>query len=271
MIWSLLLSTALAGDWDTRHQIGASVFPLGLRYAFRTDYQIPLWNSDSILFEDTYFAPGIYADVSPAYFHVGPRFHFSPIAVLDIQGDFQYGYHFGTFSGITDFDNASDAYTDAALDARAAAGHKGSGSTLKGTLSVTLQAKVSHLIIALPQDFVYLWSKQPEGAGDFWYEPQYDALIAWQDVVMNNSALMFWAFKESSDEDARFFWLGANFNHQYVFGTEDRSIRVGPMAVFKPGTSTAVPSIALFSQVYIENRIHPIVPPYIAGAVIWSY
>jgi hypothetical protein len=47
-------------------------------------------------------------------------------------------------------------------------------------------------------------------------------------------------------------------------------MKLGPIVVFKPGQSMFVPTMALFSQAYLVSRTHPVVPPYIAGALIWS-
>ncbi len=288
---SLLLTTALAGEVGFRHQIAGSYFPEGLRYAFRADYSIPLWNSDSILFQDTFFAPGLYLDVTPAYAHVGPIVRFSPIAVLEIEAQADAGYYFGSFSGVTDFYGVNDKFDSDARDViHAMGGHKASGPVFRASVSPTLQAKVSHFIIALPQEFVWIWKPRPEGnpcsgdpaldfnaegnrscIGDYWYEPQYDSLLQWNDLVMTNSALAFWAFRESSDEDPRMFWLGVNFTHQYTFGTKDRTTKIGPMAVFKPAKSPYVPTFAVFSQAYLTSRIYEAFPPYIAIAGIWTH
>lgn len=287
---SLLLTTALAGELAFRHQLAASYFSEGLRYAFRGDYKAPLWNSDSILFQDTFLAGGLYADVTPAYAHVGPILRFSPIAVLEIEAQADAGYYFGTFSGVTDFYGPDDVYNDAAIDNLHRMGHKTSGPVFRVDLSPTLQAKVSHLIIALPQDFNWIWKPRPEGTpcsgdpavdmdvegnrsciGDYWYEPQYDSLLKWNDLVMTNSALAFWAFRESTDEDPRMFWVGVNFSHQYTFGTRDRTTRLGPMLVFKAAKSPYVPTVAVFSQAYLTSRIYETFPPYIALAAIWNH
>ena len=216
------IAPADQAEWYFRHQIAASYFPLGLRYAGYAQYKIPLWNSGSVLFEDTYLAPGVYLDVTPAYFHVGPRLHWAPIAVFELEAQFEYGYYFGTFSGVTDFYSASDAYTDAALDALHDAGHKASGPVYRASLSPTLQARVGSLIIALPQKFYWFWKPRPEGTpcagdsgdyadgddvhdcvGDYWYEPQMDAMLAWKDTIMSNSAVAFWSFRDATEEDKR--------------------------------------------------------------------
>ena len=104
MLTALFMSAALAGSWETKHQVALSWFPKGLRYAFTAEYRIPTWTSDSILFEDVYVAPGAYAEVTPAFARAGARVHFVPIAVLDVEAEALATGYFGTFSGVTDFD-----------------------------------------------------------------------------------------------------------------------------------------------------------------------
>lgn len=286
MLSLLLAFSAQAGTWNLKHTLAVSLFPEGLRYSFNGDFRIPLWNSDSILFEDTYFAPGIYVDVTPAYFHVGPHFQWDPIAVLEIEGQADVGYYFGTFSGVTDFVHPESSFDGDTIDVLTENGHRTGGLSFRGLLSGTLQARVSKLIIALPQEFVWFDKTRPEGTkcsgsesdtdpdrrciGDYWYESQYDTLMKWNDLVMTNSGLAFWSFRDSSKEDPRMFWLGVNFSHQYTFGTEDRTLKVGPMAVFRPSTKPLVPTMVVFTQAYLESRIHETVPPYLAAALIWN-
>jgi hypothetical protein len=281
-----LLLAAHAGTWNLHHQVAVSLFPEGLRYSFTGEYRIPLWNSDSILFSDTFFAPGLYADVTPAYFHIGPHFEWDPIAVLEIDGQADFGYYFGTFSGVTDFVRSDSAFDPDAVDAVKAAGHSTGGISFRGGLTGILQAKVSHLILAFPQEFFWFDKLRPAGTpctgtetdadsartcvGDYWYESQYDTLMKWNDLVMTNSGLAFWAFREKTDQDPRMFWLGVNFSHQYTFGTGDRTVKVGPMAVFRPGVKPAVPTVVVFTQVYLDSRIHDTFPPYLAAALVWN-
>lgn len=275
-------------DWSFRHQLAASYFPEGLRYAFRAQYEIPLWNSGSVLFEDTFIAPGVYVDATPAYFHVGPRVHWAPIAVFELEAQFEYGYYFGTFSGVTDLYSPGDAADSDTMDALDAAGHKTSGSVFRGLIAPTLQGRVGKFILALPQEFYFFQKTRPAGkectgdssdftdadavhdcVGDYWYESQLDATMAWKDVSMTNSAVAFWSFRDPAEEDKRRFWLGLRFDHQYIFGTADRTTRLGPIAVFRPTDQRAMPTFAVFTQIYLESRLHPLVPPYIAVAAIW--
>lgn len=265
-----LANLALAGTWDTEHQVAVTWFPKGLRYAFSAEYQVPVWQSDSILFQDTIIAPGTYAELTPAYARGGARVHFVPLAILDITAEALATGYFGTFSGVTDFDSADADYSEKVFDSGEIDDRRNAGFGFKYGITPTLQAKVGKFIVAMPQEFTRFTMFQPDDArGAYWYEPQYDVLMKWDDTLMLNSALAFWAFREKTDDDARMFWLGARFDHLYVFGTEDRQLKLGPMMVWRPSKSLAVPTIVVFTQLWIESRIHPIAPPYMAGAAIW--
>ncbi len=267
-----LVASAAAGTWDLEHSVALSWFPKGLRYTFGAEYQVaaPWVNPESVLFESALFGAGPYVELTPAYARTGGRLHFVPIAVLDITAEALASGYFGTFSGITDFDAPDADFSEAAFEEPEVIARNHAGFGFRYGVSPTLQAKVSKFIIALPQEFTRFTMIVPEGAtGDYWYEPQYDALMKWDDTVMLNGALAFWAFKEKSDEDPRMFFLGARFDHQYVFGTGDRQVKVGPMVVWKPAKSAAVPVLVFFAQAWIESPIHEELPPYLAGAAIW--
>lgn len=269
-----LVGSAFAGgEWDLKHQLAVTWFGQGLRYAFTAEDRFPIWKREGVLFDDTFVAVGAYGDITPAYVRAGPRFHVVPVAVLDIEADVLFSGYFGTFSGVTDFSSPQSDYSEAAfatpeLDARA---HAGVG--VRARVSPTLQAKVGRFIIALPNDFYYQWQQRPAGTGDYWYEPQLDALLRWSDFAMVNSGMSFWAFREATDEDKRMVWLGVRFDHQYIFGTADRQLKLGPILVFKPAKPWYVPTVVCFAQAWLAAGgappAHPVLPPYLAAALIW--
>ncbi len=273
MLFLTLIHVALAGSWAMEHQVPVTLFPLGTRYLGTAEYRTPFpWQKEgNDLFEDVYFAAGPELEISPAYARAGARLHVVPIAVLDITADFVGTGYFETFTGVTDFDSPTDDHSEAAFETDALLARRHAGLGYRLGVTPTLQAKVSHLILAFPQEFAHFVLTPPaESTGDYWYEAQYDTLIKWEDTVMVNTGLALWAFDEADDEDKRFFWLGARVDHQLAFGTSERSIKVGPMAVFRAGQSRLVPTVALFVQAYVESPIHPIVPPYMVSAFVWN-
>ncbi|GDX81953.1 hypothetical protein LBMAG42_37640 [Deltaproteobacteria bacterium] len=269
----LLFQAALAGTWAMEHQIPITVFPLGTRYLGTAEYRtkFPWQNKDDELFEDVYFAAGPELELCPVYARAGGRIHVVPVAVLDITADFVGVGYFDAFNGMTDFDAPGDDHSEAAFETASVLARRHSGYGYKLGVTPTLQAKVSHLIVALPQEFAHFVIEPPEGAtGDYWYEAQYDTLLRWDDTVMVNSGMAFWEFDEPAEDDKRFFWLGARFDHQLAFGTEERSMKLGPMAVFRPSQSRWVPTTALFVQAYLESQIRSPLPPYIVAAFFWN-
>ncbi len=270
----LLTSAAFAGSWHLDHQLAISWFGMGARYLGDAEYRlhVPWEEKGSLLFDDVYVAPGPELEVSPAYVRAGARVHVVPIAVLDITADVLAVSYFGTFGGMNDFDTPEGDYSEEALATPAALERSHSGLGVRYSVTPTLQAKVSHLCLAFPQEFTHFSMVRPADAkGDYWYENQYDALLKWDDTLMVNSALAFWAFREDSKDDPRMFWLGARFDHQLVFGSGDEQLKAGPMAVFKPGRSKFMPTFVVFGELWLKSRAHPLYfPPYLAAAAIWS-
>lgn len=270
----LLVAPALAGEWWFRHQLAATYWPEGLRYAFTAEHRVDLTQKTGLLWDDTFAAPSLYAEVTPAYARVGPGFHLVPLAPLDIEGELLFNGYFGSFSGVTDFPEPDSDYRDPVWDLPEVEARARAGIGLRARLTLTPQAKVGRFIVALPQDFYYQWQQRPtDAAGDHWYEPQMDALMKWSDLFMNNGALAFWAFREDSDADPRFVWAGLRFDHQYVFGTGDRQLKAGPMVVFQATTLKWFPTVVIFAQAWIASGgdppVHDILPPYTAVALLW--
>lgn len=271
MLPLLACLSAQAANWELEHQLAASWFPKGLRYAVRAENRLPLWNRpESVLFEETYLGAGAAVELTPAYARVGPSVTFAPIAVFDVTVEALWSGYFGTFSGVTDFDTADADYSEAAFTRPEVEARRRAGHGWRFGASPTLKARVGKVIVALPQDFRHFRMQIPAGAtGAYWYEPEYDALLAWNDTLMVNQALAFWSFRDATDADPRRLWLGLNFTHQYVFGTEERQVKLGPMLVWKPGRGPVVPTIVVFAQAYLAARTHPTFPPYLAAAAIW--
>ena len=238
---------APAARWEDEHQVDVTLFAKGLRYLYTLERRAPLgWAGDDILFRDFYVAPGVVVDVTPAFARAGARLHFVPIAVLDVQADAQFTSYFGAFSALVDFDSPRADHSEAAFDSGIYDGRRQAAFGLKLGLTPTPQLQVGKFILAMPQEFAHFRMQRPADArGAYWYEPFYDTMVQWNDTLVVNSALGFWAFRESSPTDPRLFWLGLHFNHQYVFGTGERTVKLGPMAVFKAGRSPWVPSTAL--------------------------
>ncbi len=267
-----MIALAAAADWNFQEQLAISWFGKGVRGAIAVEDRFHLYDKPGdLLFGETYVAPGGYLEVTPAFVRVGPRVHVKPIAVFELTLEALWSGYFGSFSGVTDFSRADDDYSEDVMDndkdviARARP-----GQGWRFAASPTLQARAGKVIIALPSDFYYMRMTTPDGAtGDYWYEPQFDAMLAWEDVVMVNGGVVFWSFKDESEDDKRFTWVGAQYTHQYVFGTRDRQQKVGPMVVVKPFRPKWAPTIAAFAQAWVQAPTREILPPYMAFALIW--
>lgn len=267
-----LFALAAASEWDFEESLAISWFGKGLRGTVSAEDRFHLYDKPGDqLFGETFVAPGAYLELTPAYVRVGPRVHFKPIAVFELSVEALWSGYFGTFSGVTDFAHPDDDYSEEVMDNdKAVIARARPGQGWRFAASPTLQARAGKVIIALPSDFYYMRMTPPDGAtGAYWYEPQFDAMLGFEDVVMINSGVVFWSFKDKDADDSRFTWVGAQYTHQYVFGTEDRQQKVGPMIVIKPAKPKWVPTIAAFAQAWVQAPTREILPPYIAAALIW--
>ncbi|MCX8123458.1 MAG: hypothetical protein N3F66_04760 [Spirochaetes bacterium] len=73
--------------------------PLGLETQNRLMYSRKLVDSNSLLFRDTFIAPGLSTKLNPAYLKIGPVIDFQPIAVFNVR----FGYEYITFFGTSGF------------------------------------------------------------------------------------------------------------------------------------------------------------------------
>jgi hypothetical protein len=269
----LLATAALAGTWDFQEQFAITWFGKGLRLAVRAEDQVdtPWRKEGDLLLDAAFLAPGMYGEITPAYARIGPRFHFQPAAVFDISVEGLYTNYFGTFTGVTDFATADADYSEAALDQEATVARAGRSHGWRFGASPSLQAKVGPVIVALPTDiFVYHQDIPPGATGPYWYEPQLDALVRWDDVSFGSSAIVFFEAKAEADEDSRFAWVGVHYYHQYVLGTQDQQQKLGPMFVGKPVDAAWFPTVVFMAQAYLQAPTRSIVPPYLALALVWS-
>lgn len=296
MLTALLLTSSVhAIEWTSRHQVAASYFPIGLRYAYRGESRMPLWDQpDSVLFEKTWLAPGMYFEATPAYIRAGPQLDFTPIAIFDVTLEAVGFAYFGSFSGVTVFDSPDAYFGSRAVQSAKAEGctskvgepalcfpdavithehgidGKNGGYGLRLTASPTLKAKAGPIIVAIPAEIHRFMVSRPDGeTGDWFYEPQLDALLGFKDTVLTSSPVLFYVVRDDTDDDPRFFYAGLRADYQQVLGSGDQSAKLGPMVVFDPGVKRAVPTFVAFTQAFLISPIHPTFPPYIAVAAIW--
>lgn len=277
----LLLSSSLAfsSEWYFRHQLAASYWPLGLRYANTSQYRFSLWDQEgSTLFDKTYLGAGLYSELTPAYIRVGPRLSFAPIAIFDMNLEAVGSYYFGTFSGITDFDTVDFPYLNVDAFEAQKEDRRSAGMGVRLSLAPTLKARVKDIVVAIPFEVQHFVMRPPDDStGPFFYEPQADVIMKFQDTIMSAGVVAFYAITDDTKEDPRFYWAGARADYQKVLGTGDTSAKAGPMVVFHPGTGKYVPTIVVFSEVYLDEQLeggrpgqtYPAFPPYTAFALIW--
>lgn len=269
----ILAATAAAGTWDVQEQFAITWWGKGLRLAVRAEDQVdaPWRQPGHLLLDAAFVAPGMYGEITPAYARIGPRIHVQPAAVFDVSVEALYTNFFGTFNGVTDFPSSTADYSEEALDAEETLARAGRSHGWRFGVSPSLQAKVGPVIVALPTDIYAYHQDVPPGArGPTWYEPQLDALVRWDDVSIGSSAIAFFEAKAETDEDARFAWVGLHYYHQYVLGTEDRQQKLGPMFVGKPLRASWCPTTVFMAQAYLQAPTRPILPPYLAIALVWS-
>jgi hypothetical protein len=92
------------------------VNPLGLVYDGRLGYRHRLYASESRALRDNFIGGGVTAVISPAYGKVGGYVEVAPASVLTLWGSLQLVGYFGSFDLLQSFPDATQDYSDDALE-----------------------------------------------------------------------------------------------------------------------------------------------------------
>lgn len=263
----LLVASAFAAGLqptlDT--SLSASYFPEGLLVRVRPGLKLPLWNHEgSLLFSDTWVRGRLVAEATPSFGRVGPELGFSPIAVLELRVNYQASAYFGTFSSVKPLGTADAVATDAVLEALP----NHTGFQHRVVTEATLQGKVGPVVAAVWGGPQWWWTtSDAERRGDFWWEPETELVMAWDERVLSGGAVVLYQH-DSTKVDGRQFFVGGYGEARTAESTDDRIVRAGLMGVLVPDRRFSLVALVLAQ---VEHRIEPTpFPPYLALQFAWN-
>jgi hypothetical protein len=270
LCWTLV-GGALAADgpvlWSET-AIGASLFPSGAQISERVQPRVPLYRSDSIVFQDTYAGAGAGLAVTPAYVEVGPRFSLAPIDVfdVDVQGSWQQ-----YFPG----ENAPLPYDALAskLESAQSARSDETVATHAFTLAVspTFKLKFGPIVVADAWTVKFWHLTQPgDVTAPLVYEPSSSLILEWDDVAFEHQPVLLYTLLPG--DDAAMFWLGATFRDRWAVASGDRSTVLGGLVLWRPAPpeKTAVPSIVVLVLPYLRDQDRVGGLPNVQMQVSWT-
>jgi hypothetical protein len=273
IVLTLLLSflpDAHAADepvWWTNQRVAVAGYPSGLISDTRFQYRVPLHRSESIVFQDTYAGFGARVAATPAFTEVGPRLSLAPIDIFDIDLQASWVQYYGKGGiGLLPFEVPEGKLESQRKD-------RGEESVTSGAFSLTaaptLKAKVGPVILLDGWTFSYV-SVDPGGEHDapFVYEPYRDLVIGWNDVTVEHQAALLYEALPGGEEPM--LRVGATVRDRFAVESKDRSTTAGVIAMVRPGTKAAVPTLVGQALLYVKDADRVGAAPSLALLASWT-
>lgn len=157
--------------------------PLGLENQIRVGYQRRMFDSDSVLFRDTFVFVGLFPKLNPAFVRIGPGIEIQPIAAFNLRVVAEYVGYFSTFGFVQSFASPLEEYSDTKLyEERGKTNYATSG--LHVSIEPLLQAKFGP--IAVRNKFAIEYWNLAVRSGTVFYEMTADTLIPAKGLMLTN-------------------------------------------------------------------------------------
>lgn len=244
-----------------RNQLISRTNPSGLRNGFELAYRFRLFDSDSVLFRDSYVGVALKPMITPAFTRIGISAQAQPLAVLYLEASWSWIAWYGVLGHPRTYPDPSGDYSDTGLaEATEAQGEPDAAGGWELDLIAELRAKVGPVVIRNRLTAMRSELTQAEPNALF-YDPLYDLLrprSGWS--LMNDADLLVYLLDEHLIVGARYslgvaFWPGD-------LGTE-ATHRLGPLLAYRffiePGAAFDAPTAIALVQWHLEH-------PYRAGA-----
>ncbi len=152
-------------------------------------------DGDSALLRGRYFEVGASMGVNPAYSEATARLEWVPIAPLQLRAQYDlYGF-FGANGALLRFPSASSRFGAAQI--KAAGGSETSGLGHRLLFSPVLRARVGPIVLRSQTDLAWFALSSSEG---WFYEWEYDTLLARRDLVVSNRSTLFFELWRGAGE-----------------------------------------------------------------------
>lgn len=253
------LSLAPAAEATPRHRLvwdsltAVRLNPLGLQEYANLAYRRRLFDSESVLLQDTYVQIGPTMSLSPAFFKPGVHVKVKPAAILELTGAYRYTSFFGTFDQALGWKDPGAVWSDAAMEARGDEAIATSGTQLQ--LTGRLQGAAGPVAVRNTTSFTYNDLRLPVGDTVF-YDQTPDMLVPDEGWMLQNDLDGIWL---AGKLKAGVRWTHVLPWYGNGLGDEGNALhRVGPLVAYtlreEPGAVVANPTILVLSQWHVVHR-----------------
>jgi len=213
------------------------------------------------LFGDSGARMGIDLSLSPSYLRIGPSVSIAPLAIWEVEAHAAVSPYFGTFSSLVGFDGPDAVYSETALDQAADDGRRTEGLITQVGFKNSFRMKFGPLVTVAEGEWEFWWLHENASlTEDYYFEPESKLLLARTDQTTS------WDLAALIDtpgiRKGRSLYLGVLTTDERARQSQDRNLRVGPMAVLK--LNEGLTEHLLLVQAWAENRVLSSFPPYIA-------
>lgn len=227
-----------------QQRVALAGWPAGLLGETLIQPRVSLHRAESMVLNETYAGAGGRLRITPAFVDVGPRLSLAPFDFFDVNAQGSFLYYWPSSSGLLPYDDITESTRDLDREDRwkdPATAPKGSWAFAL-TVDPTLKLKFGPVIAFSGWTFAWYWIDQPDGIdSNLVYEPYFDRLIEWNDLVVEHQAAVI---VELFDGDAKpLLWLGATYRQHWAIGSKDASINVGGLFAVRPSYRRGWPLI----------------------------
>lgn len=254
----------------TRVAIGGGLFPDGAQLDARAQARTPLYTTESFLLADNYAGIGLRAAITPAYVAAGPRVSIAPVAFFDMDLSANVQRYFRTPFGPLLFDQVDSGKAGDARDARA--DESFAITSMNAAAEPTLKVQAGPIVAFDAWVFELRHTPQPAGeTSPFVYEPFWDLVVAWDDVVIEQQGAvlgMIW----KGEDGAKKLWIGATVRHHWAVQSKDASLVLGGVLLASPGKKfLGGPQFVLQVLPYLADDVDiQSGPPNIQAQIGWD-
>jgi len=233
------------------------VNPLGLQAGMEIAFQHRLFDSDSVLFRDSYAGFAVAPMLTPAFARFGVAAQVQPLAVLFLEARWNFIGWFGTANHVQTFADSDADFSDSAIAENGEQGGHGATTGWELDLTAELRARVGPVVARSRTMLIRSELAPPTRVSDaHYYDPTLDLLMPTSGWSLTNDAdlLLFLM-------DDRLI-AGARHTMALAFDDAERTDspthRVGPLVAYKfwrdQGGAFDEPTVFVLMQWYAKHR-----------------
>lgn len=223
--------------------------PLGISLSARAFYKQVYHGDESPLWDGLYWQAGAQTAVNPAYQRAGVHLEWLPVAVLQLQAQYDRYYFTGSNGSLLAFDRTDGPFGDDEIAARK--GEEQSGYGHRYMLGLALRAKFGRFIF---RNVSNLAKYEFPGEGPYYLEREYELLMATTDYLYSNQTYLLY---ENRDDKGGTRYFGPYYDYVKVRETGLIRERLGITFYQEQGKALGMiqnPRWYIQSGIYLTER-----------------